>query len=160
MTKANRGDKKPAHNKMNMIDIIPYRTSKFHTSLEGKEIIRRLDKLTDKYHDIIGYVEPEKFIFERKINYQNPFKPTVRGQIINNGVNKQIILNFRPGTGVLIFYLGFIVVFILGSLNFWGLKLFPKGQFIGLAFFVFTLLMTGFNIERRKLEVRIKKEFE
>jgi hypothetical protein len=143
-----------------MIDIIPYRISKFDTILEGKEIIRRLDKLTDKYHDIIGYVESEKFIFERKIHYQNPFKPTVRGQIIDNGRNKQVILKFRPGVTVLIIYLGLILVFILGSLNFWSLKLFPKAQFIGFAFFVFTLLMTGFNIERRKLEVRIKKEFE
>ena len=146
-----------------MIDIIPYRTRKFNSDLSKQEIVNRLDRLMDKYHDIAGHTDHSKFIFERRINYQNPFKPTVRGEIVDNQTTRQIILNFRPKTGVLIFYIALIILFVYGGIEYWTFNIFddyPGRQFILGALVFFTLLMTGFNIERHRLEKRLLKEFE
>jgi hypothetical protein len=146
-----------------MIDIIPFRTNKLTTKLTTKEILKRIDLLFDKHNDLIGYTENNKFIMERKIQYQNPFKPIVRGQLIeNNGVTK-LTVNYRPKTFTLIFYMSIIVAFIFAAFKFRTQTILgnsPSGQFAMFALILFIILMIGFNVERNKIERRIKGQVE
>jgi len=146
-----------------VIDIIPFRTSRLTTKLTKQEITKRIDLLFDKHTDLIGYTESDTFVMERKIQYQNPFKPIVREQVSESGAGTQVTINYRPKTFVMIFYSSIILVFVVGAVKLstaTGLGGNPSGQFIVSALILFLLLMIGFNVERNKIEKRINGQIE
>lgn len=144
-----------------MIDIIPFRRKKITTKLTISEVRRQIDLLFDTHTDLIGYTEQDKFTMERKIRYQNPLKPVVSGLMTEKPEGTLITINYRPKTLVLVFCTIFIAVFTAGAIKTVGstnLEMSSDLQFLAAPWIFFILLMVGFNVERSKIEKRIKSQ--
>lgn len=151
---------------------LPFERITYKTNLSEQEVLTRLSGFVEPkkfglgrnpIKEYEGSVNSNSFEIQRVIKNRNSFLPQISGTIQKNNGETQIKIIMKLHWVVfvfLIFWCGFVVLFLIGILVMEDLKSLEFFLPMFMLLFVYALTMYGFKSESKKSREYLKKSFE
>lgn len=151
---------------------LPFERIIYRTNLSEQEVITRLSSFVEPrkfgfgrnpIKEYEGSVNNNSFEIQKVIKNRNSFLPQISGTIQKNNGETQIKITMQLHWIVfvfLIFWCGFVVLFLIGILVMEDLKSLEFFSPMFMLLFVYALTMYGFKSESKKSKEYFEKNFD